>query len=263
MIDSEHASAALAAAGLPPVAEARCAAGYDATVWRVEMDGRPLAVRLLRPGVPAAREVTMQRTARAHGHPVPEVLATGRLGDREVVVIEWWPGRTLVDLLGDGEDPSALGRLMGAAQAALHEPVDPDGSVICHLDLQPFNVLAADGAVTGIVDWSNARLGDPREDLARTRVLLEFGPHLVAEFADVASGFTAGWRAGYAEVRPLPSEAELAPFLAAAAAVLPDEWRARAADGECPPAVVAAAEHLAEHYAVPTGESGAEPGRRP
>ncbi|HZZ95990.1 MAG TPA: phosphotransferase [Jatrophihabitantaceae bacterium] len=74
-----------------------------------------------------------------------------------------------------GYDVTLWGRLLGAAHARLHAPPAPDGSVLCHLDLQPFNVLAVGDRVTGIVDWANARVGDRREDLAWSRVVLAFG----------------------------------------------------------------------------------------
>jgi prepilin-type processing-associated H-X9-DG protein len=36
---------------------------------------------------------------------------------------------------------------------------------LIHGDFNPANFLYADGRVTGIIDWENARVGDPREDL--------------------------------------------------------------------------------------------------
>jgi len=36
---------------------------------------------------------------------------------------------------------------------------------VCHGDFQPSNFLYENGRVTGIIDWENAHVGDPREDL--------------------------------------------------------------------------------------------------
>ena len=45
-----------------------------------------------------------------------------------------------------------------------------------HRDFHPLNVLVANGSVTGVIDWSNARLGEPAADVATARVLLTMGP---------------------------------------------------------------------------------------
>ena len=36
---------------------------------------------------------------------------------------------------------------------------------LCHGDFQPSNFLYAKGKVSGLIDWENAHVGDPREDL--------------------------------------------------------------------------------------------------
>ena len=41
----------------------------------------------------------------------------------------------------------------------------PAPLTLCHGDYQPSNFLCADGQVTGVIDWENAHIGDPREDL--------------------------------------------------------------------------------------------------
>lgn len=40
-------------------------------------------------------------------------------------------------------------------------------SVFCHGDWTDANLLATDGAITGIVDWERAHLGDPMRELSR------------------------------------------------------------------------------------------------
>lgn len=45
-------------------------------------------------------------------------------------------------------------------------PGEPDRLVLCHGDAGPGNVLHDAGAVTGLLDWEFAHLGDPADDLA-------------------------------------------------------------------------------------------------
>jgi aminoglycoside phosphotransferase (APT) family kinase protein len=123
-----------------------------------------------------------------------------------------------------------------------------DGTVLCHLDYQPYNVLVDDGEISGIIDWSNARAGQPAEDLATTEVILEIASAVVPALAGAVDDFTTAWRAGYAELHPLPGEDELAPYLACAAQVQLDTWRPRAAAGACPPAVLERAEAIAARW---------------
>jgi hypothetical protein len=117
--------------------------GFEATVWRVETAGRVLAVRLMRRGVPAREEVEALRLAARHHQPVPRIVATGAIAGCDFIVMSWCDGVTIGDLLVTGGDPEGLGKLLGAAQADLHRPIDESGSALCHLDFQPFNVRVA------------------------------------------------------------------------------------------------------------------------
>lgn len=233
----------LASLGLEPSTSAELMTGFDATVWRVESGGRTFALRWLRADAPMEREVAALRLAAERGLPVPELLAVGRHDGRDAVVTSWCPGRTIGDLLSSGGSSEALGRLFGRTQADLHRP-GPDGSVLCHLDFQPFNVIVEHDVVTGIVDWANARPGDPREDLAQTRVVLALAPALLPGAADQVAVFTAAWQHGYRERRRMPRDRELAPFLAAAAKRQLRSWEPRA--GTVPQSVLDRAWELAE-----------------
>ncbi|HEY2271233.1 MAG TPA: phosphotransferase, partial [Jatrophihabitantaceae bacterium] len=208
-------------------------------------DGRTVAIRLLRSGVRPDRELAALHLAAEYRHPAPRLLAEGTVDGGAVLVMTWCPGRPIGDLLIDDGDPTELGTAFGRAQARLHRRMD-DGTVLCHLDYQPYNVLVEGDAVSGIVDWSNARAGRPAEDVATTAVILEIAPAVVPDLAATIDEFTSAWRAGYAELHPMPDEDELVPCLARAAQLQLDTWRPRAAT--CPPAVLERAEAIAERW---------------
>jgi aminoglycoside phosphotransferase (APT) family kinase protein len=76
--------------------------------------------------------------------------------------------------------------------------------------------------VTGVLDWINARAGDPRADLARTITILRLdgcppGLRTLPPCA-VLRHFERGWRAAYTRAASWP--ADLAPFYAWAGAVM-------------------------------------------
>jgi Phosphotransferase enzyme family len=61
----------------------------------------------------------------------------------------------------------------GVAQVGAGHPGQLPGVDAVHHDLHPGNILAVDGAITGVVDWDGAGRGDCRFDL----VTLRFGIH--------------------------------------------------------------------------------------
>jgi aminoglycoside phosphotransferase (APT) family kinase protein len=98
---------------------------------------------------------------------------------------------------------------------------------ILHLDYHPLNLLVDQGALTGVIDWTNALIGDVRADFARTYSLLTWlplPPGLEGERGWRARHqFRQGWAAGYREeAGPFP---HLALFLAWAALVLVRDLR--------------------------------------
>jgi aminoglycoside phosphotransferase (APT) family kinase protein len=230
------------------------AGGADTLIWRVEAAGRVSALRLFRPeqATMAQREVAAMAAAGAAGLPVPQVYAEGIWRGRPVLHMSWMPGRPLRDELRAHPWPArALGVEFGRAQAAVHaisppavllaHPTpwiawaNPDDAlrnclraaaygpnVLLHLDFHPMNVLVADGRVSAVLDWANARIGDPRADLARTASILRFAP-LDPGMPRLLGGwprrlFIAGWRRGYREVTgPIGG---MAPFYAWAGEVM-------------------------------------------
>ena len=49
--------------------------------------------------------------------------------------------------------------------------------MLLHLDYHPLNVMVNGGQVSGVLDWANARAGDPRADFARTYSILRIEPY--------------------------------------------------------------------------------------
>jgi streptomycin 6-kinase len=135
-------------------------------------DGRVL--RRFRAGGNPEREATVMRHARKHGFPAPEVLEVRD----DSLVLEHVAGRTMLEVVG--RRPWTLRRNI-AMLAALHErlhriaappglPAAADGEALLHLDLHPENViLSPSGPV--LVDWTNARRGEPALDVAMTWVI--------------------------------------------------------------------------------------------
>jgi aminoglycoside phosphotransferase (APT) family kinase protein len=248
--DAPDPVAVLAAVGLPKASHVEpVRGGADAVIWRVELAGRPYALRLLRSDQAgqARREVAALATAAATGLPVPPVVAAGSWQDRPVLVLAWISGQPLRDVLAERplnlRRVRVLGVAFGRAQAAIHAlppPADlrahpvpweawagPDPALraclaalpmrppaLVHLDYHPSNVLVAGEQVTAVLDWANARAGDPRADVARTLSILRLAP-LAAGGAGVSAwvarrAFETGWRRGYRQA--MGPVGELAPF---------------------------------------------------
>jgi prepilin-type processing-associated H-X9-DG protein len=61
-------------------------------------------------------------------------------------------------------DPTTMVLLDAFLTLRRHKP-RPLRLSLVHGDFNPANFLFADGRVTALIDWENARIGDPREDL--------------------------------------------------------------------------------------------------
>lgn len=135
-------------------------------------DGRVL--RRFKHGGRPDREALVMRHARRHGYPVPEVLDV----TAEALVLEKVAGPTMWQAAT--KDPSTVPS-HAASLARLHEelheigapeglPAAGDGGRLVHLDLHPANVmLSPTGPV--VIDWTNARSGEPPFDVAVTWVI--------------------------------------------------------------------------------------------
>jgi len=200
----------LAVLGALGIADARAvepvSRGSDSAIWRVERPAGVYALRLLRAGEDAQceREVVAMGAAAKAGVPVPAIHAQGCWEGRPALLLSWCTGRPLADQLQD--DPRRLWRLgaaFGQTQARIHRAPAPavlypehargwiawtgsdeeplqarlralagEATALLHLDYHLLNVMTDHRQVTGVLDWTNARAGDPRADLARTFTIL-------------------------------------------------------------------------------------------
>jgi aminoglycoside phosphotransferase (APT) family kinase protein len=230
-------------------------AGSDTAIWRVESTGQLYALRVFPPGREddCEREIVVMQAALAGGIPVPRVHAAGTWRDRSALLLSWLPGRPMAEEVRTRPWRAwTLGVLFGRMQAAIHAVPAPGvlrqrtdawiawagpaeeslqvrlrvaeqrADALLHLDYHPLNVMTDGTRVSGVLDWTNARAGDPRADAARTVTILRVdmqggGVSRVLE-RGVRWLFERGWRRGYAQAAgPL---GDMALFYAWAGAVM-------------------------------------------
>ncbi len=242
-------SSILADAGIHAAEPVRITTGLSGiAIWRAESAEGPLAIRCLPPywREVLAREITSSSLAQAVGLPAPTTLARGEIDGAPYLVSNWLPGIRLSEwLVKHPWQAGMLAREMGALQARMHAievsgedarslgdwrywPVDPSEATLAmldavsdgiphllHLDFHPDNILIADGKISALIDWTNARAGDPRADLARTAILLQYGPRLAGWRVRLARPLIdqlyRGWQASYWQAAGVPRN--LGPFL--------------------------------------------------
>lgn len=229
--------------------------GSDTLIWRVEHEAMLYALRLFRAEQDemCLREEQVMRAAAQDGLPVPHVYTRGRWKGRPALLLEWCPGKPMAhELLARPWRAWLLGLLFGRTQAKMHRLRAPrilqtperswlewmpanetslrnkllqtehSPDTLLHLDYHLLNVMTDGKRVTAVLDWANARSGDPRADWARALTILRLdsevpGP-LRLPTRLVVRVFELGWRRGYRQVAgPLP---DLAPFMAWAGVVM-------------------------------------------
>lgn len=163
------------------------------------------------------RERWAARLASATDLPTPKLLGDLTLGGRRGLIYERVEGESLIYLLGTrpwlcvryarqfAELHIAIHRQLGTGlppfRAGLEYTIRhieglppglvaaaldrlarlPDGETLCHCDFHPDQVMVtAKGQV--VLDWMTAYAGHPAADVARTMVLLRFGPALNANW---------------------------------------------------------------------------------
>jgi len=227
--------------------------GWDTAVWRVDYPNRSCALRVFRPEQAAVcrREVAAMRAAAAGGVPVPVVEASGAWEDRPALLLSWCPGVPVLHELA--RRPWRVwrrGAEFGRMQARIHTLAAPDElrhnlpawvdwkmiseprlrerlleisthtDALIHLDYHPLNVMADGTRITAVLDWANARAGDPRADFALTLVILRLSPTPPGTSRVLTLTLRRilelAWRRGYGP--PTTPSEDLAPFHAWAGA---------------------------------------------
>lgn len=251
--------------------------GSDTAIWRVKYRDATYALRLFRREQVETyqRELAAMGLAQEANLPVPTVHASAFWQERPVMLLAWCAGSTVAQLLL--QQPWRiwpLGKAFGRMQARIHavsangmgggsaeqwiawsgaedaelagrlRSLAPAQPSLLHLDYHPLNVLASGNEITAVLDWANARAGDPRADLARTYTILRVEPYNLDKPAWLMGTFRRllawSWRRGYEEVAgPLR---DMAPFYAWAGAVMQREVARRVAD----PSTWWQPEHLAQ-----------------
>src|ERR1700690_459111 len=134
-----------------------------------------------RGGSSIAHEARTMRYAAEHGFPVPRIEEVR--ADGTEIVMERIDGPIMVDAMV--RPPWKLGahlRLLADLHDQLHEIAAPDwlpgmpdgGDRLLHLDLPPLNVIMSPTGPV-VIDWPNARRGDPMLDVAVTFALISCG----------------------------------------------------------------------------------------
>jgi aminoglycoside phosphotransferase (APT) family kinase protein len=120
------------------------------------------------------REASVMRYARAQGYPVPRVVAVRREG----LVLELIIGPTMFADIGRRpwrmrehvRTLAALHRRLHLIGAPPGLPHAGEGTQLIHLDFHPENILLSPAGPV-VIDWTNARCGDPALDVAMTWVI--------------------------------------------------------------------------------------------
>lgn len=205
--------------------------GKDCKVFKVTIsDGSSLALRIQQ----ADRyhqflyEKSIKELAMEKGLPVPLVYSVIVSESYAAMLMDWMPGVTVLQKLW--EQPAIanqLGLEFGKMHATIHQILVPDSldiitpnwltpsdkekqlvehlppskSCLIHLDFHPLNVLTDGKKITGVIDWTNAAIGDPRFDYARTLSILQLdGYSLFKENLLTIKDFEEGWKTGYESI---------------------------------------------------------------
>ena len=69
-----------------------------------------------------------------------------------------------------------------------NRPSEPERLAVCHGDFHPFNILYAEGKVSGVLDWPGFAIADPVFDVANSLVLITVSSkHLTASMDGLSS----------------------------------------------------------------------------
>ena len=74
-----------------------------------------------------------------------------------------------------------------------HQPPKPRSPTVCHGDFHPLNILINEGEVSGVIDWTYVRIGDPAYDVGATIAIFSQGPVDLPAFAQPVIGLFRRW----------------------------------------------------------------------
>jgi aminoglycoside phosphotransferase (APT) family kinase protein len=211
--------------------------GTDTAIWRVAHGATLSALRVFRAEQTETcrREIAAMQVAHEARLPVPAIRSSGVWHERPVLLLTWCPGvplweairrrpwRVLQLGMAFGRTQALIHQIPSRAewqprrtdwiswagpseyrlQAALQQRARPIPALL-HLDYHPLNVLSDGRQITAVLDWANARVGDPRADVARTYTILmvePYAPGRQSPAISLARRLLAwSWRRGYQQV---------------------------------------------------------------
>ena len=150
--------------------------GRDGDIFEVSAD---LVLRKTRDGRSIAHEARIMRYAEEQGFPVPHIEDV-RAGGTEIVM-ERIDGPSMLDAMVAPWKLGACLTTLADLHDRLHAIEGPDwlpampgdgGDRLLHLDLHPLNVLMSTTRGPVVIDWPNARRGDPMADVALTFAII-------------------------------------------------------------------------------------------
>ncbi|MDQ3810144.1 MAG: aminoglycoside phosphotransferase family protein [Chloroflexota bacterium] len=243
----------------------RVRGGWDTAIWNVERGTAAYALRVFRADQAdqRRREVRAMQAAAQGGVPVPRVHGQTTWQGRPALLLSWCAGRPLLrEIQAHPWRVWSLGVAMGRVHRRMHTAPVPDALAdslpawlpragdseralqsrvramladaadrpgLLHLDYHPLNVMSTSHAISGVLDWANAAVGDPRADVARTVTLLRLAPAPpdapAALLLALRRLLEAAWLGGY---RQLAGQThDMAPFYAWAGAMMERDLRSK------------------------------------
>jgi aminoglycoside phosphotransferase (APT) family kinase protein len=153
--------------------------GRDGDIFALSSD---LVLRKTRDGRSIAHEARIMRYVEEQGFPVPHIDEVR--ADGTEIVMERIHGPSMLDAMTRPWNIAPNLRLLADLHDRLHEIEGPDwlpempdeaGDRLLHLDLHPLNVMLSTTRGPVVIDWPNARRGEPMADVALTFALLSCG----------------------------------------------------------------------------------------
>ena len=80
----------------------------------------------------------------------------------------WYDGTVFVDMFIESKN---IGWLKPAVRWIRQNEPTQRRRALCHGDFHPLNILVDDGRVSGVLDWSACRIGEPEWDVAGTSII--------------------------------------------------------------------------------------------